>query len=120
MDNPQGARSEMNQPTDKQRQWLWEQCGLVKKYPHKEYYEPDNWYIYPDGTEGNYPPIDLNFLFELAVPTAIAKLESRFDTETNLIRGLELLFQFWLDNIREGLSFGDALFWACFKALGGK
>ena len=123
-------------PTKEQEQEVWEWCGfevwewcgfkealigdghltprrhygwIYPKYANKNSYETK--------INSRLPRIDLNNLFKYAVPVAIEKLESRFDAVTNLVRGLELLFQAWLANIREGYPLEDALFWAIYKVM---
>ncbi len=98
----------MNEPTGVQKKEFWERCG-VKRQDLSEYgrlpYRA-------------YPDIDLNNLFEHAVPLAIGRLEESMtvlthtEPQANKIRGIGLLFEKWLNKIREGYSLEDALFWA--------
>jgi len=98
----------MEQPTEEQIQWFWEQCGFKivgKTTLHAEY---------PDGTiivNGKYLPIDLNNLFKYAVP------------RINQIGYGNILLQEWVDKFytedTEELDPTLALFWAIYKALGG-
>ena len=91
-------------PTDKQIQWFWEQCGL----------DFEDFYLEEGYTE---PDIDLNNLFKYAVPIALGKLcESRHALENCEGR----LFLLWLEEYRHCKDFALALFWAIYKALGGK
>jgi hypothetical protein len=101
-----------DKPTEEQIKELWQRCGL---------YKSGYWWFDPNGkhliSTVNAPYININFLFKYAVPIAVVKLESRFGAEVNLIRGLELLFHRWLDNIREGMEINDALFWAIWEVF---
>jgi len=112
----------MDKPTKTQIREFWKPYGfrLISrgKLLQSGIRSVDVWQ-YPDGTTGFTPGIDLNNLFRWAVPTAIGLLESRFDALTNKIRALELLFQKWLDKIREGYSDEDALFWALYPYIKG-
>lgn len=85
-------------PTEEQIKKFWEKCEVSTLY--------ELW-----------PPIDLNNLFKWGVPVAIKALENRFDSKTNKIRGLELIFQHWIDKIREGFTIEDALFRALYEVL---
>jgi hypothetical protein len=105
----------MNKPTDEQQGKLLGYCGF--EFIESEY-EYDTWVRGSDDFTPEIDDLDLNFLFECVVPEALSKLESRFDMRTNLIRGLELLFKDWLNFIRQGFSYEDALFCACYKAFG--
>jgi len=104
----------MNLPTKEQIKELWEWCGF--KYKEEYHYGNEtpsrSFWRSPDNLIYIHLPQDLNNLFRYAVPMAVSKLEGRFDDMTNLVRGLELLFQKWLDKIGEGYSLEDALFWA--------
>ncbi len=95
----------MDKPTDEQVKEFWEWCGQERYYCGKEI------------DIQHFPRIDLNNLFKYAVPKALDKLETRFDTLTNTIRGLELLFPKWIDNLRKGYSVEDALFWAIYEVM---
>jgi len=104
----------MNEPTDKQIQWLWKQCGFDDLYGKGDWsyrVASFDWRYYGQ----KLPPIDLNNLFKHAVPKleechlitfrqneyyAIAKLNGKVSDATNKDPAL-------------------ALFWAFFKALGG-
>jgi len=114
----------MNQPTKEQKQWFWEQCGLISftddigvvyEYERKLHKEP--------------PPIDLNNLFKYAVPKLDVYNHGGFFF--NLVADGER----WvcrIDRKREATinsfyhldGYGEdpalALFWAIYKALGGK
>lgn len=114
-------------PTEEQIKKVWEWCGWRQLAEGKRgfHYERTqkvmNW-LAPDDVDLVYghpylPRIDLNSLFKWAVPKVIAKLESRFDTKENLIRGLALLFDRWLRKISENYSLEDALFWAIYKVM---
>lgn len=107
------------EPTEKQRQWLWEQCGFQDKYLNS-CGEVDYWLADPSGHKvKDYPPIDPNNLFKYAQEPA--KLESvHFSWGDNGVLC-------WLYTKKivgkpfygEGLTEEDALFWAIYEALGG-
>ncbi len=67
------------EPTQEWIKEFWEACGLHHYVSPKEKisYEDNHW-IAPDGTKySGYPPIDLNNLFEYAVPKAIKSLQEK-------------------------------------------
>ncbi len=112
-------------PSDKQVQWLWEQCGFKLKedwkrkgYHYERTVKCPNW-IYPDNPyweygESHLPRIDLNSLFKYAVP----KLENRIGYKETF-----KLLTTWVARILEDNRFEDSadyLFELIYKALGGK
>ena len=106
----------MNKPTQEQIKEFWEWCGLkLMRAPDGNYHwfqlSADGNYdiVSPVDSETDLPCVDLNNLFKYAIPLAIKK------AETNQPRRLGLLFLWWLDKIREGYSFEDALFWAIWE-----
>ncbi len=108
------------QPTQEQIKEFWEWCGFRSKETTNKYHEPITVLLEPpyfDSLIVGEPKIDLSNLFKYAVPLVIKRLESRFDDKTNLGRGLELLFQKWIDKIREDYSLEDALFWAIWEVV---
>ncbi len=117
------------EPTEAQKKEFWEWCGCREVQDlsgmRGAYKETDIapfpmvfCWRYPDKTKHPcLPPIDLNNLFKYAVPKAIKKLESRFDSMTNKARGLEILFAKWLENIKKEMDDADALFWAIYKVI---
>ena len=109
-------RKELNKPTEEQIKELLERCGLHYEAPCWVD-ENNNLAFYGEVYSELLRSIDLNSLFEQAVPVAITKLETRFDEQTNKIRALQLLFAKWIDKIREGYSLKDALFWALYPVL---
>ena len=112
----------IKEPTDEQIKEFWEWCGFW--YNEKEMgstWVGGKWHHrthYYDWRE--LPPIDLNNLFKYAVPKALDKLETRFDTLTNTVRGLEMLFAKWIQNMSRGYSVEDALFWAIYEVIHGR
>jgi len=113
-------------PTDKQKQWLWEQCGWE--------YDSEFDYWYPPGSpkvRGFYityrsfeMDIDLNNLFKYAVPKvhdiSLIKL-NRFQSEwQTAYRAQARLAGKKAPNPIEDKGPAIALFWAIYKALGGK
>lgn len=96
----------MKQPTKEQLQWFWEQCGFKQK---------DKGWVFPDlrVTEKfpcSLPPIDLNSLFKYAVPTLKDICEDWWDVIVEWAK--DITGNYEKDTL--------ALFWAVFKALGGK
>ncbi|GAH34189.1 unnamed protein product [marine sediment metagenome] len=101
------------EPTKEQIQWLWEQCGFRHKYGALFQYPEDYLPIQP------LPSIDslefMGFLFKYAVP--------KFLEEYGEDATLELLQLYWIQNVILNNLLGKealALFWAIYKALGGK
>ena len=121
----------MKAPTQEQIKEIWKWCGWHKVKPANI----DVWFISgacdeywksPNGDKiarvsnsfNELPPIDLNNLFKYAMPVVLPKLESRFtDPEYNRIRALEILFAKWIEKIKEGYSFEEALFWAIWEVI---
>lgn len=103
----------MKQLTDEQIKELWEWCGLVYDKKSEGYTDSNGRYLQ------FAPKLDLNNLFKYAVPKALDKLETRFDTLTNTVRGLELLFSKWIHNLTKGYSVEDALFRALWQVKEG-
>ena len=95
--------------TGEQKKEVWEWCGQ----------QPKNRSEYGRCPYIDYPPVNLITLFQYAVPKVLNRLESRFDAETNRIRALELLFPKWIDKIRDGYSFEDALLWVIWEVIHG-
>jgi len=111
------------EPTKEQIQWLWEQCGFTRlPYGNREYHfeltkKVMNW-LPPDkrGNSMEYlPRIDLNNLFKYAVPKLqdLRWVKFNFDSECELRIGNRGIF-----GVNDDPAL--ALFWAIFKALGGK
>lgn len=114
-------------PTKEQIQWFWEQCGLKHTYNHIDY----GWWS-PDGVQFlGCPPIDLNNLLKYAVP----KLPEGASLDIIVWNGYyEVII--WQRGIKpSGIEVVQcniiakewntddlalALFWAVYKALGGK
>ena len=105
-------------PTDEQIKWFWEQCGLTVDYSERHIC----YYVYSrDGKElcslGTF--LDLNNLFKYAVPKLLHWHIQRVHLNmANCFASVQRpdRFQFYdaYDN-----DPALALFWACFKALGG-
>ncbi len=92
------------QPTTKQIQWFWEQCGLHK--------DGNSWHN-ANGKQlsEEEPPIDLNNLFEYAVPKLREDLFE--DAFTRRMWG-------WIELVLDGDDPAPALFRVIYKALGGE
>ena len=109
-------------PTDKQKQWLWEQCGWE--------YDSEFDYWYPPGSpkvRGFYityrsfeMDIDLNNMFKYAVDwNEVETIQFSYGDDGHhcwLYMKKPVGKPFW----GNGLTDEDALFWAISKALGGK
>ena len=120
-----GYVSRMNQPTKKQIQWFWEQCGWYFKQLR---FPIGRWY-YGSGIEGawvspdcehlyTYPRIDLNSLFKYAVPFLVRwEMGSKQDGSVYAIACMKgQQFPSNTDDKDPALS----LFWAIYKAVGGE
>lgn len=105
-------------PTDEQKREFWELCGfkiVVHYVKHSEFWE------YPDGElHPTYPPIDLNNLFQYAVP----KLKEGLDYPQETIGfpteryKCHRFLQMWVYSIAiQGKDPALALFWAIYKVL---
>ena len=115
----------MNEPTEEQIQWVWEQCAeeVIKDHEHYHYkFAPDNgvWYE----AKGGFP-VDLNNLFKYAVPIWIQSFghsgggQVAYRIFTPLFEVLsEQGYQRNLADLDK--KFALALFWAIYKSLGGK
>jgi len=109
------------EPTDAQRGWLWEQCGQVttRRVPASE---PG---YFADRV--SYPPIDLNNLFRYE-PLTARGYHIVSDTYKREIAGTmgQCSWAKIIDPSGNIVScfamreLKDALFWALYKALGGK
>ena len=114
----------MSEPTKEQIKWFWEQCGF---YQHSSSYHfektekvldwctPEGAVIYQVSLKGMLPRIDLNNLFEYAVPNNWS-IDFYFGIAHNCIIALPSGKEF--DG--SGRSYSEALFWAIYKALGGE
>ena len=112
-------------PTDEQKQWLWEQCGFVWKLAYHDFYELESplkeQFALTASSIGDikyYPPIDLNNLFQYAVPKLdLEQIILQPETDGSWYCGVVVhsdLFE------AEDKDPALALFWAIYKALGGK
>lgn len=81
-----------------------ERCGFtfvpkkedVRFGGHQEYWSVYNHWIYPDNSKRRKPPIiDLDFLFEYALPKFI-----KGDSPTEVIEAYQKLFNLWLEEIK--------------------
>ena len=102
----------MEKPTPEQIQWLWEQCGLKPAHPNCRISghmsipdESGNWWCRPI-------EVDLNNLFKYAVPKTLEKLGK--------LKTVELVNNAVCDAVENKGEIADSLFWAIYKALGGK
>lgn len=107
----------MNQPTNEQIQWFWEQCGLEEEWEKWTgikhfWWEDEEGDKISDSEEP--PPIDLNNLFKYAVP----KMEGVSLHYEDGFYGAEVL-QNDTDYGYSGKDPAPALFWAIYKAFGG-
>jgi len=109
----------MNQPTKEQVRRFWEQCGF--KFSHLasvhnfflgDTGEKVKFWLYPDGNCDILPPIDLNNLFKYAVPKLLEKI-GKFEI-------VALVNNAVCDAVEAKGEITDFLFWAIYKALGGK
>jgi len=109
----------MNQPTKEQIRWFWEQCGFrfSRTSPLQEF---DDWVTFPDGKKGDIsltPSIDLNNLFQYAVPkgSCVSFTETGCDMTNCILTTPQL-------KIAQGKGESEtlALFWAIYKAFGGR
>ena len=114
----------MEEPTKEQQRWLWEQCGYVGKLESIQPVEGQR--------EGRFvyvsPPVNLNNLLKFAVPKLqpeVIKLVPVNDGVTSYADkwGCILIPKGWGNHISVISDSPDpavALWWALFKALGGK
>ena len=123
----------MNQPTAKQIQWLWEQCGFkqVSRFGGSLSQATEYLWLYPEDKHyKDLPPIDLNNLFKYAVPKLLGGdryLFITFDVTSNdagwvaceisTLKGEKLTRVKWEAFDKDPAL---ALFWAIYKALGGE
>ena len=118
----------MNQPTKEQIQWLWEQCGWRDYYPLGF----RNGWADPEGNfHSELPPIDLNNLFWYAVPKFTHYdiwCATRWGEATKSVvpdyHCAKVVLGWYDREYRVKVEKGDtpalALFWAIYKAFGGK
>ena len=113
----------MDKPTDEQIQFVWERCGFKETrkvlYCNKDKTAYRAW-LDPDGNKDHWtystPPIDLNNLFKYAVPKLEPPDFSFYQTNDGE----------WIVSLyHEVITIKDkdpalALFWAIYKAFGGK
>ena len=106
-------------------QWFWEQCGVQPTKRKTWIKESADWLRYD-----YYPPIDLNNLFKYAVPK-LKEVDLEFDMsfkEDTGGRMCEVILQnsWQYPDGHETIYYhkdydpAQALFWAIYKALGGK
>jgi len=98
----------VNKPTDEQAKESWERYGL-KESPSGIRYPEDRGSDY----HRTYPPIDLNNLFRYAEFKAVINIGIKRKISIDDARGW--LFELWLDNMKKGLNYIDALFWALWE-----
>lgn len=118
------------EPTKEQIQWFWEQCGFrygegIVEFPDSGISERINGWHYSDKSfvpvwatlNGGLPPIDLNNLFKYAVP----KLGGlQLENVTDYGFTVRVNTQPMVISIYNDKDPALALFWAIYKALGGK
>ena len=130
----------MEKITEEKIKWFWEQCGLspiemrygywddgghfceMQSNPYskgkQEHHHEEQCYLVSKGKYGEYweivPPIDLNSLFQYAVPRVINILMAEQECSEEL--AYDILFKKWGQIGHDA----DALFRAIFKALGGR
>ena len=116
----------MNEPTEEQIKKFWEWYGWRRVPEGKKAFHYEccqkvmNWYA-PDNQERSYkslPPIDLNNLFEWAVPNTIKEIMEKWKITYNQAR--RKLVRWWLEEM-ERVNQKDelALFWAINKVIKG-
>ena len=111
------------EPNKEQIQWFWEQCGFryIPLLLHGTV--PVETWLYPDGITMNpLPPTDLNNLFKYAVPKLdYLEIHGGLKGEHTLITVKVEQFkeanEYWGEDNKDSAL---ALFWACYKAFGGK
>ncbi len=117
------AMAEMEEriPTKEQIKEFWERYGFkyLPRGSHDKFKRFDA-IQYPDGTfHSSCPDIDLNNLFKYAVPKAIEELAQRIlpdtDEVTRKLEALKIILTNWLEKIKQGLTYEDALFWALWQ-----
>ena len=94
----------MTEPTKEQIKVFWEWCGLNEQ-PSGSWYTDSGEYVYMQ-----IMPIDLNNLFQYAVPKVIEKSMSQGVSE---LLAYQTLFALWLQKGYDAL----ALFWAIYAVL---
>jgi len=101
------------EPTEEQIRKLWEKCGF--RYT-------DLYIIYPDNSpRGIEPPIDLNHLWEYAMPKFgddLCQIILQPDSDNSWYCGVVIENKLHILQEGQGDTPDLALFWACYKALG--
>ncbi|KKL12711.1 hypothetical protein LCGC14_2533050 [marine sediment metagenome] len=108
-------------PTKEQIQWFWERCGWevrvdeVRDASGNTCYPRSSWF---NGVENTLPDIDLNNLFKYAV----LKLD-KWNMHKPFKTARVITANVWIDD-KYAFAESDvpalALFWAIYKALGGR
>jgi hypothetical protein len=105
------------EPTQEQRKKFWECCGLfeVPKYGGSDYSE--TLWQYPDRSHHDkLPPIDLNNLFQYAIPKAIDKIMSEQACSSDL--AYAILFKKWLYKLEIDIpNHEGTLFWTIYAVM---
>ena len=120
----------MSEPTEEQIKKFWGWCGWTQKPLGKKGYHwergervpnwnsPDDTGIKAEYGHDHLPPIDLNNLFEWAVPKALRLLADKYkDTEDG---ARHFLFVSWVEGeygIEAGYDDNLALFWAIWEII---
>ena len=110
---------ENKEPTQKQIREFWEWCGFRQETYSSYWGDNVTVWKYKDKIFGygyqEFPnvAIDLNSLFEYAVPIAVKRIAKEY--KMDLVEAKHLLFHEWFNMIRQGLEDAIALFWALDK-----
>ena len=111
----------MNEPTKEEERKFWEIVGwkVIDNGRTSLWYSPEKVKRHPRSyasyMSDDPPYIDLNSLFDYAVPKVIAKiLESKWNKSHD---AYVLLFVWWLAELDITEDPAVALFWACYKVL---
>lgn len=126
----------MREPTKAKVKDFWELCGftleeissLKSDEPYFVLHEPDGeQWDYWIGSSWDteipvwklYPPIDLNNLFEYAVPKLIKVLIAN-NKKLTIWGARKRVFELWIESNILEKDPALALFWACYKAMKGR
>ena len=114
-----------------EKKWFWEQCGL-QQLPATDgelhWFDRNENIVSPVDSETSLPIIDLNNLFEYAVPELVRRFMTKLNKKLEITwttTNENTLCQIFLDEqeIAGAANQGSEpmnLWWAIYKALGGK
>lgn len=104
--------SEKKHPTEAQIKEFWEGCGFKWTGSYSRYWEsPDM----PSKAFPQLPPVDLNNLFKYAEFKAV--IDIGINLKISIDEARKWLFGRWLENIKKGMNYADALFWAIYEVI---